>query len=335
MPARSPRSPSMGNRGPIWMPRATGYACRSRRLPWRSWSRCGEEVTIMTRHLPAVICLFLGAATLGGAPVPPAPGTREIVPASAGWRFQLDVTNLGEKEPWYGKDYDRSRWMSVALPKAWDLFDEALWGYEGIGWYATSLPAAVARKDKVQRLKFGRVNYHSKVWLNGELVRENVNGYLPFEFDLTGKLRTDAPNLLVLRVDNRPRLTWLPGAKQIEWIQYGGILEPVTLESSAKVYISDLTINAVPEGAGASVSCSVEITSRETEEKEIALRLAVGGEPKPAAPVRVKIAPGERTVRQVSIPLAKANRWSPDTPFLYRLTAVIESGRAVDRLTDR
>lgn len=202
--------------------------------------------------------VLIAAAMASGQPRPasrPVPGEREIVPISAHWRFQLDVTDLGEKEQWYGKDYDRSRWARASVPKAWDLFEEALWGYEGIGWYATTLPGTLARKDQVQRLKFGRVNYHSKVWLNGELLGENVNGYLPFEFDVSGKLKPDTPNLLVLRVDNRPRLTWLPAAKQIEWIQYGGILEPVTLETSARTYISDLTINAVPDGAGASVSC--------------------------------------------------------------------------------
>jgi beta-glucuronidase len=265
----------------------------------------------------------------------PAPGGREIVQISANWRFQLDVTDQGEKEQWYGKDYGRSRWARAIVPKAWDLFDEALWGYEGIGWYATTLAATPARKDKVQRLKFGRVNYHSKVWLNGEWLGENVNGWLPFEFDISGKLKPDKPNLIVLRVDNRPRLTWLPGAKQIEWIQYGGILEPVTLETSPKTYISDLAINAVPDGAGASVSCLIEITSREEQEKEVTLRVAVAGDPMPRAPLRVKIAPGTTSVQQVSISLAKANRWSPDTPFLYRLTTTLESGRPMDRVTDR
>jgi beta-glucuronidase len=265
----------------------------------------------------------------------PAPGEREILPVSANWRFQLDVTGLGEKEQWYGKDHDRSRWARAIVPQAWDLFNEALWGYEGIGWYAATLPGTLARKDQIQRLKFGRVNYHSKVWLNGELLGENVNGYLPFEFDVSGKLRPDAPNLLVLRVDNRPRLTWLPGAKQIEWIQYGGILEPVTLETSARTYISDLTINAVPDGAGASVSCSIEITSREEKEVDAMLRVAVAGDPRPPAPMRIKIAPGATSVQRISIPLAKANRWSPDKPFLYRLTATLESGRPVDHVTER
>jgi len=260
---------------------------------------------------------------------------REIVPLSTAWQFQMDVSDIGEKEQWYSDRFDRSAWARVTVPKAWDLYDDALWGYEGIGWYTTRIEGSLARKDAVQRLKFGRVNYHSKVWLNGELLGENVNGYLPFEFDVTGKLKAQGANLLVLRVDNRPRLTWLPGAKQIEWIQYGGILEPVTLETSAKVYISDLTVRAVPEGSNASIACAVEITSRETAERDVALRLQVAGQPHSAKSATLKIAPGNKAVANVSLSLPRANPWSPDTPFLYTLAVTAEAGKSADALNPR
>jgi hypothetical protein len=28
-----------------------------------------------------------------------------------------------------------NKWAKVSVPKAWDLYDEALWAYEDIGWY--------------------------------------------------------------------------------------------------------------------------------------------------------------------------------------------------------
>lgn len=260
---------------------------------------------------------------------------REIVPLTAAWKFQMDVSDLGEKEQWYSDSFDREAWAKVIVPKAWDLYDEALWGYEGVGWYTTRIEGALARKDAVQRLKFGRVNYHSKIWLNGELLGENVNGYLPFEFDVTGKLKARGANLLVLRVDNRPRLTWLPGAKQIEWIQYGGILEPVTLQTSARVYISDLTVHAVPEGSGASIACAVEITSSETAEKDAVIRLQVAGQPQSAKSATLKVAPGGKAVANVSLSLRQANPWSPDSPTLYSLAVTAETGKTADSLTSR
>ena len=100
-----------------------------------------------------------------------------------------------------------------------------------------------------QRLKFGRVMYHTRAWLNGEYLGEHIDGYLPFAFDITGKLTRPA-NQLVLRVDNRPRIDWLPAAKQIEWVQYGGILQPVRLETRGKIAMANLAIRAVPQGVG-------------------------------------------------------------------------------------
>ena len=57
-----------------------------------------------------------------------APGSRKIVPISANWHFQMDVSDLGVKERWYEKELERSAWAKVTVPRGWDLFDEALWG---------------------------------------------------------------------------------------------------------------------------------------------------------------------------------------------------------------
>ena len=207
--------------------------------------------------------------------------SRSSVELADNWRFQIDIPDIGEKENWQATTFDRSKWSKVEVPKAWDLFDDALWGYEGVGWYSTEIAAGLATEGKVQRLKFGRVNYHAKVWLNGEFLGENLNGYLPFEFDVTGKLLPGAANQLVVRVDNAARLTWLPGAKKIEWMLYGGILEPVVLETISQVYISDLTIHAVPNGAGAIVDGTVELTSRASEATPVTLRTSILGQTGP------------------------------------------------------
>ena len=141
---------------------------------------------------------------------------REGVVLAKDWHFQMDTEEIGEREQWYRGGFDYSAWSKVIVPRAWDLYEEALWGYEGIGWYATTIDHSLARPGQVQRLRFGRVMYHTKVWLNGELLGENIGGYLPFEFDVTGKLSAKTNNVLVLRVDNRSRLQWLPAARNIE-----------------------------------------------------------------------------------------------------------------------
>jgi beta-glucuronidase len=268
-------------------------------------------------------------------------GLREAAEITTGWRFQIDTRDLGERERWYAPRYDRSAWSVVEVPRAWDCFDEALRGYEGVGWYGVMLDGSWRRSAKVQHLTFGRVMYHTKVWLNGELLGENVGGYLPFAFDVTGKLR-DSANELVLRVDNRPRIEWLPAAQQIEWVQYGGILQPVRLESIAPIHLSDLVITAIPQGDGASISCSVAVNSPEgADTAGVLLKVSVadGERSEPGVPLALATAPAvptavrARSRHGVVLTLKSAKPWAPDSPVLYTLFVTLEQGGAeIDRV---
>ncbi|MCB9457668.1 MAG: hypothetical protein H6671_16915 [Anaerolineaceae bacterium] len=50
------------------------------------------------------------------------------------------------------------------------------------------------------RLRFEAVDYFAAVWVNGQFVGEHEGHFAPFTFDITGYLRTDAPNELAVRV---------------------------------------------------------------------------------------------------------------------------------------
>jgi beta-galactosidase/beta-glucuronidase len=289
---------------------------------------------MIKHHHIVVILIFSANALLPRARAVSAEDSsaRELREIASGWRFQVDVRDVGEQENWYGPGFDRSGWTGVEVPRAWDLFDEAMRGYEGIGWYAVSLDGSWVRTGKVQRLTFGRVMYHAKVWLNGEPLGEHIDGYLPFAFDITGKL-TETANLLVVRVDNQPRIEWPPAAKQIEWVQYGGILQPVHVETKDPVFISDLEIRAVPKDGGASVSCTVEIVARE-DTREITLHLAVRG--REQSPLSLAIAPraGTTSRHALTVLLKQAATWSPESPAMHTLDATIDrSGKVIDRMS--
>ena len=129
--------------------------------------------------------------------------------------------------------------------------------------------------DKKTEIVFGRVMYYSKVWLNGEFIGENIGGYLPFSFDITKYLKPGQENKLVVRVDNRPRINWLPAAEQIEWIQYGGILEPVKLVSTSQTYIDDLTVRTIPDKNGARINCIISVANETAMEDEMDLDIDI------------------------------------------------------------
>jgi beta-galactosidase/beta-glucuronidase len=111
---------------------------------------------------------------------PPETSARTSSEINVGWQFQIDAHDLGERDRWYATGFDRAGWSQVEVPQAWDYFNEALRGYEGVGWYSVTLDGSWARAGNVQRLTFGRVMYYTKVWLNGEFLGEHTDGYLPF-----------------------------------------------------------------------------------------------------------------------------------------------------------
>ena len=281
-----------------------------------------------------VFCLttaVLVAANVRGAE--PDPGEpRENRELATGWRFQIDAHDVGEKEHWFDPSLDRSLWSPVEVPRAWDTFDESLRGFEGVGWYAVTLDGSWARPEKLQRLTFGRVMYHTRAWLNGEFLGEHIDGYLPFTFDVTGKLKA-SNNLLVLRVDNRPRIEWMPAAKQIEWVQYGGILQPVRLETRGKIAIANVAVRAVPQGEGASITCTIEIEAHENAD-DVVLRLGVAGEEATARTLTIAARTGAAAHHEISLTMQRAQVWSPESPKLYTLAATLErTGAVIDRVS--
>ncbi|NLH73736.1 MAG: hypothetical protein GX456_11840 [Verrucomicrobia bacterium] len=251
----------------------------------------------------------------------------DVVELSGAWRFQLDIDDIGERDGWFRTEFDRSRWGSARVPMAWDLYESALWGFEGVGWYALDISGSMARVGGIQRLRFGRVNYHTKAWLNGEFLGENINGWLPFEFDVTGKILAGRSNQLVLRVDNRPRPQWLPGAKRIEWVQYGGILQPVQLVTSGNACISDLCLDATSPR----VKCTVEVRSRVNQ--ELTVRLSCGSV---TASVGLTVTPGTPHKTDLSFPVTSVRYWSPESPTLYEVSVVLLRGQQVlDRVVEK
>ena len=190
------------------------------------------------------------------------------------------------------------------------------------------IPRSANRDGKRQYLKYGRVMYHTRVWLNGEYLGEHIDGYLPFSFDITGKLMR-SENHLMIRVDNRPRSDWLPAARQIEWVQYGGILQPVVIETRNPTAIASLAIRAIPQGDGGAVTSAVEVEAHE-ERRDLMLRLSVAGREQ----VRVfDVHAGQTSRHKANLTLDHAAPWSPESPNLHELDVTLEQGgRVLDRV---
>lgn len=96
-------------------------------------------------------------------------------------------------------------WQQVHLPHTWNADAYSTRNYRrASSWYKKEFRTDAAQmRDKQLYLKFDGVNSLADVYLNGELLTTHKGGYSAFTVDITDKVRTDAPNLLMVHVNNQ------------------------------------------------------------------------------------------------------------------------------------
>jgi beta-galactosidase/beta-glucuronidase len=104
-------------------------------------------------------------------------------------------------------------------------------------------------------LHFGAVDYHARVWLNGQFLGEHEGGHTPFCFDVTSQLQNDGEQVLVVRADDDPLDLTKPRGKQdwqkdphsIWYPRTSGIWQTVWLEEVSATYIEKLRCSPLLE----------------------------------------------------------------------------------------
>jgi hypothetical protein len=219
-------------------------------------------------------------------------------------------------------------WRTAQVPMPWQAQFEDLRHSSGTAWYRrqftvdagvweTAVPQAAV-------LHFGAVNYQAAVWLNGTWVGEHEGGYLPFEFDVISLLREDANELLVRVVaptDDREcypdfPFSEVPHGKQSWYGPVGGIWQSVWLAFRPALHISHLALNPLP--AEAAVEVQVELNAVPPGDYQIVCTVTGPGEETAGSAVFKQALSG---VIQFT---AAPQLWSPDTPVLYTVTAVLQ-----------
>jgi beta-glucuronidase len=51
-------------------------------------------------------------------------------------------------------------------------------------------------------IRVGSASHNSKIWINGNLVKEYIGGFLPFEVDITNEVKYGQKNNIVICVNN-------------------------------------------------------------------------------------------------------------------------------------
>ncbi|CEN60531.1 hypothetical protein ASPCAL02967 [Aspergillus calidoustus] len=112
----------------------------------------------------------------------------------------------------------------VDYPKGWHA-----WWPTGVAYYRTVFPTDPVRPGQHVQLTFDGIAGESSVWLNGFWIGGQTTSYTPLTLDVTELLRSDVPNVLLVRSDSSEAEGW--------WLEGGGIYRHVWMETYGDVHI--------------------------------------------------------------------------------------------------
>ena len=218
-------------------------------------------------------------------------------------------------------EYDMRQAPKVSLPASWDAHAPEMRHYEGLVWYERGFEAEIA-DDERAFLRFGAVNYHARVYLNGEMVCEHEGGFTPFACEVTDILR-EGENRVAVGVDSIRDETSVP-PPVTDWETYGGITRPVKLVVTPETFIDDAWVRLSADGDAilADVRLDGPDASGQTVRVEIdGVNADLSGEA------------GENGTWQgrAAIP-ADLDLWSPQDPTLYDVTITAASDTVAERI---
>lgn len=263
---------------------------------------------------------------------------REKIVLSGVWKFQPDFAEEGEPAGYQAADFHDAAWREAAVPGCFDFQHEGLQFYEGAAWYRRRVRVPNAWRGRRVVLRFEGVNQRARVWLNGVLAGDNLDSYLPFEFDVAGSLRFGADNAVAVRVDNTRRPEDVPGMER-GWRTSGGILRDVWLEASNPLRLDRLRLEGDPANGRVRIAASLKNGSSEPASAAVSVEVR---NPAGAVSARLRSGPvalapeGEAEVKLEGV-APDATPWTPDAPALFTAVVALETsaGGVVDRLESR
>ncbi|MBZ5514604.1 MAG: beta galactosidase jelly roll domain-containing protein [Acidobacteriia bacterium] len=279
----------------------------------------------------------LAAAPRVGSTPDPAQNLLEpcgLVPLNGPWMFRIDRNSAGESQGWHRVAAGADGWTAVTVPHTWQTSEE--WSaYQGNAWYRRTFKAPEDWAARFVRVEFEAVSHSVNVWLNGARLGEHLRkGYTAFTLDATPALRAGRDNTLVVRVDNSFYEDMLPRGKSFDWTLDGGIVRPVNLLVTPRIFIERIGIDAQPNLETKRTEVRTNVTLRNARQDAAALRVSCrvleddSGRPVAAfsGPSTMTLKPGATETILLTSPPLDLQLWHFDRPTLYQLVVDIEQG---------
>jgi hypothetical protein len=253
------------------------------------------------------------------------------------WLLATDARNVGKEERWFERI--PSGVQDAPVP---GIIQQVFPAYHGVAWYWHAFRFEErGATGKLALIRFGAVDYLAEVWLNGKWAGSYEGGETPFEVDVTELIHSGAggENLLAVRVlnpTNKPIdgfvLKETPHRNKVipprpgSSFNSGGIIYPVELRCVPPAYIADLFARPDLNTGEIAVTVTVRNKAASAVAGSIALSLSssVGGDILQTAGGVTQLPPGD-SEHAFTLVVAQPHPWTLDDPFLYRVTAVVDT----------
>ncbi len=243
------------------------------------------------------------------------------------WKFHYNDC----PEAWY-KGYADDSWEEVSVPHDWSVHMPFSKEYSsgtgylagGIGWYRTIFFLPESYKNKRIFITFDGVYKNSQVWCNSYYLGKRPYGYTTFRYDITEQACFgDSPNLIAVKAEHLD-------ISDSRWFTGSGITRKVTVTIEEPVHPDFNGIYFKTSGV-CSEKADIEITNTIVNEtnKEVTVtienRISYDGNEQLCMKNSGLLSAGGTGIISTGGTMVSPLLWSPDTPYLYKLTTLIHT----------
>ncbi|MDR1596534.1 MAG: hypothetical protein LBR99_02405 [Treponema sp.] len=247
----------------------------------------------------------------------------------AHWFREIRYSDKGAEQP---VDWDFDAWERRAVPGTWNVQSKELFWYEGSGIYMRTFRYVPVEAGERLMLCFEGAAYEASVFLNGVFIGTHDGGSTPFTADVSGAVKSDGENRLIVAADARRSPLRVP-MDNTDWFNYGGLYRDVYLARVPGVYIKDWFVRLAPDGTFSKIRADIEIAGGTGPGG----RRAVLAIPELGIQEEVSVQEGKGTAL-FSVNPKSLSLWSPENPKLYDVSIRLlpeDGGKGGDLVRDR
>lgn len=260
------------------------------------------------------------------------------------WQFKIDKEAEGQEQGWQN---GLTETQPIAVPGSWNEQIVGERNHLGHSWYETETFIPMSWSQERVMLRIGSAVYAARVWVNGEEVGYHEGGHLPFAFEVNKYVKWGQSNRITIDVENILKGDRVPTGNvkgafdnfpktNYNFFPYSGLHRTVELYTTPKESaLRDITVTTDFKGVTGWITVDVE-KSGSAQQARVAIEALGEHGNGSSLPKTLKFQTGKIKFKQtdreqVKIMLPKVNLWSPEHPYLYKVTVeLLKDDRTVD-----